>query len=241
MRALVPQCRKTARGAAAASFVELLVAVAVLSVLFALLYPTFQRAAAASKSVACMNQLRQIGAAAHRYMAENNQMIPHRANSEAKGWMHLIAPYLHLDPETDTQADIFRCPADPSKAPRQPRTYKWNLSRNKPGGSVSVGSYTLLQLPTPARLSLISNPATHAMIFDIAYTGSSRFELWKNNNNAWGDTYDLSSFPPGKEGSPFVRPHHHDRAVNILYYDGHVGVGTYPLPPASYYWEAASQ
>lgn len=222
------------------TLLELLVALAVVGVLTALLFGTFRKVRNGSQSTACLSNLRQIGAAANLYFNEHHQIIPLQPNSEPSGWHHALAPYLGLTPFESTTARILCCPGDLAPQGKQPRTYRWNLSRNRPGAGQGVGSITVLQLPRQKRnrIALLKEPSRHAMIFDISYTGTARFDLWRNNNNSWGDTYDTTQYPPDNPGL-YPRPHYENRAINILYYDGRVAAVTYPLPHDAYYWEPA--
>jgi len=223
-------------GTTAITLLELLVTLAILAILALFLFPLVKKTLQTSKTALCMTHLRQLGGAAYLYMNDHQRIIPIRRAEDPVGWQQRLAPYLGLDPETDTVAEVLRCPGDPSVAPKQPRTYRWNLSRNKAGSSVATGSTTLLQLGKLPRLDLIKNTSTHAMLFDITYIGTARFDLWKNNNNTWGNTYDLTSYPPPDRVGLYPRPHYDNQAVNILYYDGHVAMARYPLPPETYYW-----
>jgi len=57
------------------TLVELLVVIAIIAVLASLLMPALRKAQEASRSIACVNQLRQIGIAAQMYFTDNNEWI----------------------------------------------------------------------------------------------------------------------------------------------------------------------
>lgn len=225
------------RHRAALTLTELLIAIALLSVLAVLLMSVTAKIRDKSKAAHCLQNMRQIGVAANLYFSDSSQLIPLQPNTSSIGWLHALAPYLNLVPNETLDAPVLRCPSQGPPYKRQPRSYRWNLSRNIPGESMSTGSTTLLQIPANQRrrLTLFSKPAQHAMLFDIIYTGPATFEMWKNNNNTWGNTYDLSLYPPERPGE-YPRPHYGNHAVNTLYYDGHVAPAQYPLPYDAYYW-----
>lgn len=216
------------RNIAAFTLIELLVCVGIVVILALLATVGAKKAISTSQASRCMNNMRQIGAAANMYMGENNNLIPTGSNGDSVGWQSRIAPYLGLNPAKDTEAKVLRCPASPS---RQPRSYRWNQTRDTPYSSTSK---TLVQA-YPVRFLRVARPSLTAMLFDISYTGTAQFDLWQNNNNFWGDTYDLSGVTSYDKVSDYPRPHYDNKAVNILYYDGHVAVGTYPLPTVAYY------
>src|SRR5690242_11306715 len=67
----------TARLRRAFTLVELLVVIAIIAVLLAVLLPALSSARSAARRAACMNNLRQIGAAIHAYANDNNGCIPY--------------------------------------------------------------------------------------------------------------------------------------------------------------------
>jgi prepilin-type N-terminal cleavage/methylation domain-containing protein/prepilin-type processing-associated H-X9-DG protein len=58
------------------SLVELVLVMAIAGILAALAFPEYQKVLERSKSVACMNNLRQIGVAVAAYVADNDNTFP---------------------------------------------------------------------------------------------------------------------------------------------------------------------
>ena len=58
------------------SLVELTLVIAIAAILAVLLWPEYQRIVERARSVACMNNLRQIGIAVSTYLADNDNTFP---------------------------------------------------------------------------------------------------------------------------------------------------------------------
>lgn len=103
-------------GTQAFTLIELLVTICIIGVLAALLVPGLGRALDSSRSAACTNNLRQIGAAFMLYLPDHNNVLPQRvydavvtSTGVRLGYDELLATYV------DNATRIFRCP---SHAPR---------------------------------------------------------------------------------------------------------------------------
>jgi prepilin-type N-terminal cleavage/methylation domain-containing protein len=60
------------------SLIELMLAIAIAGILMALAMPEYQKLVARACSVACLNNLRQIGIAVGAYLADNDNTFPSR-------------------------------------------------------------------------------------------------------------------------------------------------------------------
>jgi prepilin-type N-terminal cleavage/methylation domain-containing protein/prepilin-type processing-associated H-X9-DG protein len=80
------------------SLIELLVVVALLSLLIAMTMPVFQIAKSKTRSMRCLNNLRQIGGALHMYATENNNLYPQQYNghSDSGSWHARTDVYLDV-------------------------------------------------------------------------------------------------------------------------------------------------
>ena len=82
----------------------------------------------------------------------------------------------------------------------------------------------------------IKHPSKYAMIFDVAFKGPAVLPPWAAGNFKWEDRYDKEVFPPDAPGE-YPRPHYSGKAVNLLFYDGHAEIATYPLSPEQYQYD----
>jgi prepilin-type N-terminal cleavage/methylation domain-containing protein/prepilin-type processing-associated H-X9-DG protein len=114
------------------TLIELLVVIAIIAILMGLLFPALAAIRQKAKLVQCMNNMRQIGAAAMTATTDNNcQMIGWYNYNTGNYWWQTLEPYMAMsgtDPSMFQQS-VFRCPADtnfdPTNVP-QTISYAWN-------------------------------------------------------------------------------------------------------------------
>ncbi|WP_165219175.1 DUF1559 domain-containing protein [Aquisphaera insulae] len=84
------------------TLIELLVVIAIIAVLIALLLPAVQSAREAARRAQCINNLKQLGLAAHNYLSQNNVLPMHTTfpagQIQSWGWSYswalAVAPFL---------------------------------------------------------------------------------------------------------------------------------------------------
>lgn len=107
------------------SLTELMVGIAILSILCLLGYSTLQKLHGEQRQMQCMNTLRALGQAMHLYSLENEGRFPRSFHSAAthreSGWALSIAPYLGV-PEPRTPEEwktvfnrYYRSAKDPNR------------------------------------------------------------------------------------------------------------------------------
>ena len=96
------------------TIIEAAVVVAVIGLLFVMLYPQFYSGHRPSRRSVCQYNLKQVGLAVMQYSQDNNERLPQtwiNANRAGKGnapsytWRAAVFPYARSE-------DVFRCPSD---------------------------------------------------------------------------------------------------------------------------------
>ena len=110
------QVSRTARASSRGfTLIELLVVIAIIAILAAMLLPSLQRAREKAHSIACLNNLRQLGVAFALYLQDNREVMPAPAGQGRTNWRLCwkldLFPY--VKPETSWRGqvtEIYMCP-----------------------------------------------------------------------------------------------------------------------------------
>jgi len=94
---------------------ELIVAIAIIAILLALLFPALVKVRSAQRGTACIANLRQINAAFHMYAQDNAFRFPQPATAN-RSWEQMLSPYVR---------GKFVCPADDELAIVVGSSYDW--------------------------------------------------------------------------------------------------------------------
>lgn len=102
---------------------ELLVSVAIISILVAIMFPAAQRIMEGSRSAKCAGNLRGIGQAITLYMNENDRLFPKPDRWSYDGWIDELKSY-----NNGLTDELFHCPDDRLKRDGvgAPRSYAVN-------------------------------------------------------------------------------------------------------------------
>jgi len=119
------------------TLIELLVVIAIISILAALLFPALNRAKERGKSIACVNNLKQIGIAVRMYADDNDGKLPVAEplpslpidpTNALPRICDLLAPHLgYATNAMPTVRTVFRCPKDNTwRFETNGASYEWN-------------------------------------------------------------------------------------------------------------------
>lgn len=158
------------------TLVEILVVLAVIGILVALLMPALAKVREQGRSIVCLNNQRQIGAAILMYAGENDNQLPSFGNVVTydydRSWWVLVYPYLTSNTNANLRigATYLRCPTE-----KNPAVY-WTLGVNYGRRTNNIFAYegSPPTYPGSMRLTQLA-PTTFlaADCMDIQGTGGS--------------------------------------------------------------------
>jgi prepilin-type processing-associated H-X9-DG protein/prepilin-type N-terminal cleavage/methylation domain-containing protein len=189
------------------SLIELLVVISIISLLFALLFPSLEQVRNRAKATKCMSNLRQLGIAVHTYWIENdskltalNGVFPVWGDtSGTQAWSTLIYPYV------ENKKEIFIDPGRPGWMPKIPVSYYLNVIEPFLTNGSKVGFITLDQrsIQDESKFILMSE--------DLALSPQNEIDPTNETKDRTGFSNTIPCFPP-----------YHGGKVNMLFADGHV-------------------
>ena len=198
------------------SFVELLVVLAVVSVLAAILLPTMERSLAVTRQIGCGNSMRQLGVALGCYIDENNKYLAYgdyvsMPATRRQYWFKLLSPYALGGPFVAPRyspGNVFSCLENPLGG------YESGAEGYIPSFGITFGSGKN-NYSSPVQITKFSSPSCKGYLFESnrCHMNLNYFDIFPSNP-AWG------------AGGLELR---HSDTGNVLFYDNHAKA--YAAPP----------
>lgn len=191
------------------TLVELLVVMAIISMLVALLLPAIQAARATARAASCKNNMRQMGLAVLQFCDTHDGQFPEWYHSgPGRSWIYTIAPHLE-------SVDAIRiCPDDPSYRERldnKATSYVISDYLAAPDVPNSVRNLNKLQATSK---TMVAFEGADKRAPDPQFEHAHASQWFSQKNRDWGLVG-----PAVKNDLQLDR---HMKSSNYLYVDGHV-------------------
>lgn len=201
------------------TLVELLVVMAIISILAGLLLPALSRAVEAARGIACMNKQKQCGLAIHSYADDFADYLPHKWPSPR--WAKMVCNLGYLDAKEygyivhhdkpANPASMFVCPTEYSLDPD--KIFYWGGYRGTYGIPIQLIPYVSGHPERRKKRADVKRLSENMLLAECNTNPLPSISCPESDHNNL-DVYDESRLV-------FPRRFKHDGRQNILYLDLH--------------------
>ncbi len=215
------------------TLIELLIVIAILAILAGLLLPALNSAREKGRSIACVNNMKQLGLLCQQYSLENEEMeIPQILGSSSSDviWNY-PGGYFHQTMKTDYR--VFFCPGMSARDASRVKFDTESRIRSSVQWYMEYGmNYRMNSLSKEAIQANPSNYDPRSPLISSRKAGSVKnpsirvryIDAWSNDpfDRKAGCYYvNCYNYGAASSGRPANR---HAAKANVLFLDGHVGV-----------------
>ena len=207
------------------TLIELLVVIAIIAILAGMLLPSLSKVRTTSRSIACLNNEKQLGICFASYTSDNREFLPEKkmapvAGRSKQSWIAGFLPYIGvggeiLDPSADfyltvlypKRPQLFNCPTDVCN---YLMTSHIGYGMNQAYSGASV-----LRIKKPSRILLTADTFNSGRPRSDHGQADTHFDLIPT-----AEEFAFTSQPTSSGGDRAIGGNKHSGKINVLYAAG---------------------
>lgn len=206
------------------TLVELLTAMAIISILGGLLFAAIGNVRQTANQTTCVNNMRQLGTATMLYVQDHNGKYP--LSNEEASWDKRIMPYLD-HPSAENPCEVLKCPSDERDLTISENNFARSYAASAPHRDMSSGEVDkrgMIRNDFSRTLFELSNPADTVFLTEWFSTsegeiiaGQRQFKPAYAWITGWYGGESSQNWPVLEDGQCY-----HGSTMNFCFADGHV-------------------